>query len=152
MSKNKGLGRFITGAFIGAGLGVLFAPKKGSDTRKELKEKSVEVMDQIKHTSANDVKKILDKKLKELKKEFENLNKETAKDMIKEKANLLIDKADELLELAKEKSAPVIEKATKEVKDKTIDILNAAVDKLEGSNTKQPVKKNNTKTANKKSK
>ena len=38
MSK-KGLRKFILGAGIGAGLGILFAPKKGSDTRKELKKK-----------------------------------------------------------------------------------------------------------------
>ena len=33
MSKNKGLGKFVLGAAVGAGLGVLFAPKKGSETR-----------------------------------------------------------------------------------------------------------------------
>ena len=30
----KGLGKFILGAGIGAGLGLLFAPKAGSETRK----------------------------------------------------------------------------------------------------------------------
>ena len=37
MSK-KGLGKFVLGAAIGAGLGVLFAPRSGKETRKmELK-------------------------------------------------------------------------------------------------------------------
>ena len=35
MSKN-GWGKFILGLGIGAGLGILFAPKKGSETRQEL--------------------------------------------------------------------------------------------------------------------
>ena len=35
--KNSGLGKFIAGLAIGAGLGVLFAPKSGSETRAELK-------------------------------------------------------------------------------------------------------------------
>ena len=40
MSKKKsGLGKFLVGAGIGAGLGILFAPKSGSETRKELKQK-----------------------------------------------------------------------------------------------------------------
>ena len=42
MSKKKGFRKFITGALVGVGLGVLFAPKKGSQTRKELKEKFIE--------------------------------------------------------------------------------------------------------------
>ena len=36
MSK-KGFGKFLAGASLGAGLALLFAPKKGSETRQELK-------------------------------------------------------------------------------------------------------------------
>ena len=34
--KSNGFGTFLAGAAIGVGLGVLFAPKAGSETRKEL--------------------------------------------------------------------------------------------------------------------
>ena len=39
MSKKKGsgLGKFALGALVGAGIGILFAPKKGSETRQDLK-------------------------------------------------------------------------------------------------------------------
>lgn len=39
MAKNKGLGKILLGMGIGAGLGVLLAPKSGDETRKELKKK-----------------------------------------------------------------------------------------------------------------
>ena len=38
MSK-KGLGKFVLGAAIGAGIGLLFAPRSGKETRKLLKDK-----------------------------------------------------------------------------------------------------------------
>ena len=33
MSKKGGIGKFVAGSALGVGLGFLFAPKKGSDTR-----------------------------------------------------------------------------------------------------------------------
>ena len=48
MSKKSGLGKFIAGAAVGAGLGILFAPKKGSETRTILKEKIEDLVDKIK--------------------------------------------------------------------------------------------------------
>ena len=38
MSK-KGLGKLVLGAGIGASLALLFAPKKGSDLRNDIKKK-----------------------------------------------------------------------------------------------------------------
>ena len=35
MEKKSGFGKFLAGAAIGAGLGVLFAPKSGKETRKD---------------------------------------------------------------------------------------------------------------------
>ena len=43
MSKKSGMGKFILGAGIGAGLALLFAPQEGSKTRKELKDKLAEL-------------------------------------------------------------------------------------------------------------
>ena len=39
MSKKGGFGKFLGGIALGAGLGILFAPKSGEETRKILKEK-----------------------------------------------------------------------------------------------------------------
>ena len=57
MSK-KGFGKLAFGAAIGAGLGLLFAPKKGEETRKELKAKLDELLKQAKEIDADDVKEL----------------------------------------------------------------------------------------------
>ncbi len=149
MSK-KGMGKFITGALVGAGLGVLFAPKKGSETRKDLKNKTGELINSVKNLDKEEVKAKLNQKIKELKKDLENLNKETAKELIKEKGTALMKKADELIDVAKEKSAPVIEHAANEIKEKTIVVLKNAVDKLENNEKKETTKKTTPKTTKKK--
>ena len=62
MKKNSGIGKFIAGAALGAGLGILFAPKKGSETRKDLKEKLDNVVAKIKSVDAEDVKNMFEEK------------------------------------------------------------------------------------------
>ncbi len=148
MSK-KGMGKFIVGAAIGAGLGVLFAPKKGSETRKELKNKTKKMANDIKNIDAKEMKAKFDLKVQELKKDLENLNKETAIEMIKEKGQALLKKADDLIDIAKEKSTPVVEKAANEIKDKTVTILKSAIDKIE-KNEPKTITKNKPKTTKKK--
>ena len=59
--KNLGIGKFIAGAAVGAGLGILFAPRKGSETRAALKAKMNELVAQIKNIGMEDVKEEFNK-------------------------------------------------------------------------------------------
>ena len=66
MSKEKkgnGLGKFALGALIGAGLGILFAPEKGSVTRSQLKEKLDELLKKAKEIDLDDVRMQLEDKI-----------------------------------------------------------------------------------------
>ena len=130
MSK-RGWGKFIVGAGIGAGLGVLFAPKSGSETRKELKEKVDVLISKAKELDMDDVKESIEAKIKELKKEIKDLDKEKVLKIAKEKGEVVKEKASELVDLAKEKGTPVLKDAANEVREKALVVAKEVVARLE---------------------
>lgn len=141
MSKNKGFGKFLLGAGIGVGLGVLFAPKSGKETRKELKEKMDILIEKAKNIKAKDVKETIERKVNEIKEDLKNLDRETVEIKIKEQAKKIKKKADALVDYAVKKGTPVIEAAAKEVKASTIKTLESITAKLK----EEPKKEENTK-------
>lgn len=135
MSKEKknGLGKFLAGAAIGAGLGLLFAPKKGSELRKDLKNKLDEIIGKAKEIDIEEVKNEFFKKVDEVKKGLEDLDKEKVLKIAKKKGEELKEKSEELLALAKEKGTPVLEKVANEVRDKAILVVKEVLEKLEST-------------------
>ena len=135
--KKKGFGKFALGALIGAGLGVLFAPKKGSETRKELKEKMDELLGKVKEIKIDEVTELIEDKIKDLKKELEDLDKEKVLKIAKEKAILVKEKAQELVNLAIDKGTPVLRDAATEVKTKAISVAKETIERLEKNEKKE---------------
>lgn len=130
MSK-KGTGKLILGASLGAGLALLFAPKKGAELREDLKNRVDCLTKKVKEIDAEDVKKNLENKLEEIKKEIEDLDKEKVKKIAAKKAKELKKKTEELVEYAKEKGTPVLEKSAKEVKKQAANVCREVLAKLE---------------------
>ena len=131
--KKSGLGKFILGAGIGATIGVLFAPKKGSETRKELKMKIDELLEKAKNIDAKEVKENIEAKIFEIKSELEDLDKEKVLKIAKKKANDIKNMAQELVDYAIEKGTPVLEDAAVAVREKAIQVTREVLKKLEGS-------------------
>ena len=132
MSKKSGLGKFVLGAAVGAGLGVLFAPKKGSETRTMLKAKLDELVEQVKNIDVDEVKKEFDLKVNEIRMELVDLDKEKALDIAKEKANDLKIKSQKLYDLAVEKGTPVLKKTDKYVIKNVVKVYKDIIKKLDG--------------------
>jgi len=139
-NNKSGLGKFLVGAAIGAGLGILFAPKAGSETRRELKEKMNELVNKAKDIDLEEVKENLTNKIDEIKLELNELDKEKALKIAKKKGNEIKKKCEELKDLAKEKGTPVLENAANEVREKTIEAVKEILDKLEKADKKAKTK------------
>lgn len=134
MSKEKkksGFGKFLTGALIGAGLGVLFAPKEGSKTRQELKAKIDELVNQAKEIDIDEVKINVQNKIEEIKVSLSDLDKEKVLKIAKKKAKEIEEEAENLVKYAVEKGTPVLESAASAVRDKAIDVTKEVLAKLE---------------------
>lgn len=134
MSKNKktsGFGKFLAGAAIGAGLGILFAPKKGSETRRDLKEKLDELANKVKGIDVKEVKESIEDKIEEIKMELADLDKEKVLRIAKEKGNAIKEKSEELVNLAIENGTPVLQKTAEEVREKAIAVVKEVLKKLE---------------------
>lgn len=129
--KSSGLGKLIVGAGIGAALGLLFAPKSGEETRKDLKKKAEELTKKVREVDLEELKDELIDDFNNLKDELKDMDLDKAKIIAKDKGEDLMAKASELVDMAKEKGTPVVEKAAKDIKKKVAEVLKELSVKLD---------------------
>lgn len=133
MKKNSNVGKFLVGLGIGAGLGMLFAPKSGTETRKDLKKTFDKFVNSLKDIDVNEVRDEFLNKVEDIRNELEDLDKEKVLKIADQKSKDLKKKADELVDLAKKKGTPIIEEAADNVRQKAIDVTKSVLNKLEES-------------------
>lgn len=130
MSKN-GLGKFLAGVAVGIGIGVLVAPKKGSETRHDLKVKMDDLLDKAKKLKKEDVKLAIENKVNAIKEALADLDKEKVLEVAKKKAKQIQEMAGDLVDYVVEKGTPVVEKAATAVREKAIVVTKGVLNKLE---------------------
>lgn len=131
MSKKTGLGKLFAGLAVGAGLGVLFAPKKGEEIRKELKVKIEDLLNKAKDLDKEEVKSTIESKITLIENELEDLDKEKVLKIAKKKAEQVQNMAEDLVAYAVEKGTPILEKSAEAVRQKAIEATKSVLNKLE---------------------
>lgn len=148
MGKKGNVARFLAGAAVGAGLGILFAPKSGKETRADLKKKFDELVEKAKEIDIDEVKENILLKIDEIQEELKSLDKEKVLKIAKEKARAIEAKTEELVKLAVDSAKPKLEAMANDVKKSTVKTLKNIIAKLEETDKPQP--KISTKTKAKK--
>lgn len=129
--KNRGVGKFVAGALVGAGLGILFAPKKGSETRQDLKNLIDDMIAKIKDIDIDEVREGFEVKLYQLKEDIDDLDREKVIKMAQKKAREIQEAAQELVDYAVEKGTPMLEKTANSIREKAIQTTKEILKKLE---------------------
>ena len=138
--EKKGTGKLLLGIAVGAGLGVLFAPKKGKDTRKLLKEKMHDLVSSAKKLSISDVSSMIEDKIQEIRCDLNDLDKEKVLKIAKEKSRDIKKKLEDLVDLAIQKGTPVLKDKAIDVRDKTMDVMDDMIKKLESIEKEEKAK------------
>lgn len=133
MSKNKksGFGKFLLGAGIGTGLGMLFTKNNGKENREQLKRKIDDLIIKVKNIDSDEVKENIQKKVDDIMLEISDLDKEKALKIAKKKAEQIKNKAEELVEYVIDKGTPVLEKSAGIVREKATLVTKEILEKLE---------------------
>ncbi len=103
--SNKGFGfAFLSGVLLGAAAGMLLAPKKGEELRKDLKIKGDEVYEKIASYDYSAKKEELTSKVGDFKSMVKELDKEKVKNISLEKLENIKGKAEDLVSSARKEA------------------------------------------------
>ena len=129
----KSVGLAGVGALAGATLGVLFAPKSGSETRKDVKNKAKKISKKAKKLEVEDVQEMVKQKLRDFEKEIKKLEKEKDRKSIEKKAKEISKKVEQLLDDIKEEGNEMLENTIYEFQKTSLKTIDHILSKLENN-------------------
>lgn len=90
------LGKLIVGIGIGTVIGMLCAPKKGSELRKDIKDKSKDLYDKAQNISKEDIQELINNTIDEIKLAIDEFDADEFKENAGKKINEVKSKLEEL--------------------------------------------------------
>lgn len=124
------LGKFILGLGIGAAAGLLFAPKKGSELREDIRRESLKAYDNVKNMTKEDIEALLGQTIETVKKSVDEFDVDRFKETTKVKLSELEEKLEEFASKVKETDQYM------QVRDGIVDITDKVNSKIEEVKTK----------------
>lgn len=110
---NKGHGyAFLSGILLGVVGGVLVAPKKGEEMRRDIKIKGDEVFEKVASYDYSNTKDALNSKVDDFKVMIQDIDKDKVKDISLESLDNLKGKAEDLVTTAKKEVKKTLNKTT----------------------------------------
>ena len=119
------------GAIIGGTLGVLFAPRKGSETREKIKESFISLKNKLQNVDADSIKKHIEKKLDEIDIDLAKLEVVESYQKAKKQAKKVIKKINKLIDYTKKKGMDEFEELILDLKEKASDVSEEILTNLE---------------------
>lgn len=128
------IGRFIAGIGIGTVIGMLLAPKKGSELREDLKEKSQDLYDKAQNMTKEDVQTLINDAIEEIKLSIDEFDMEDFKESTGAKLAELKTKLEQLANSVKSSDEYAsfkasVTKVSDEISNKLSEIKNKIQDK-----------------------
>lgn len=114
MSKS-GLGKFVIGAGIGFGIGLLVAAKSGKETRNDIKNKFKELEEKFRSLDLTELKDGAIEKLDSLREKVKDIDSEQICDFTKDKIADIKKGLSDLTKSVKKKSVPIIKKIVDDI-------------------------------------
>lgn len=119
------------GIVLGGTLGVLFAPRKGSETREKIKLTFVNLKNKVSKIEEEDIKYYIEKKLNEIDDDIEVLEGTLEFKKAKKQAKKVIKKINKLIDYTTKKGYDEFEDLTTDLKEKASEISEEILTNLE---------------------
>lgn len=119
------------GIVLGGTLGVLFAPKKGSETREKIKLTFVNLKNKVSKIEEEDIKYYIEKKLNEIDDDIEVLEGTLEFKKAKKQAKKVIKKINKLIDYTTKKGYDEFEDLITDLKEKASEISEEILTNLE---------------------
>ncbi len=124
------IGKFLFGLGLGAVAGLLFAPKKGSELREDIKRESEKAYDQLKNMTKEDVEAILGETIETVRKTIDEFDMDDFRETTHAKFQELEQKLDDFAEKMKDSDQYI------KVRESVVDLSEKVNNKFDEVKTK----------------